>query len=711
MSTMLKKSFTADSNALMANVLENTYDSKRVYIRELVSNSFDAIWKKIHYIHKLAAEEQLKRFGNSNGVTNHFNGRVTITIGDAGQDVDKYGQYIQFDDNGIGMTFDELDQRLGTIANSGTREASNNASIGMFGVGFYTCLSIAKHVKVISRAVDCSSVNVWESSRSENGFGDYNVHTASEQDRKVFEGEHDSGTRIIIMIDKSTTRNNFYIYPPLVWKSLMRDIPFNSFPISLRLTSDPTQNGTLSQSRTLHEMVFMNDKNESRKIVSDAILSRVFMQCKKNDHFNATCANITPGTGIDTSAVIVCLVPEDMQMLTLNDEKRHGLNSFAKIYAKGVLVTEDCRNIVPHWLSFMYICIDVGNAQLSVSRHGLTNPDSSSINSNLSKQIVVTACRTLHDYAEKSVDTYVKNYSQISKCIKLGVQQTFNDKQSHNLLLSCLLFYSNQCVTESRSLVKYIESMPRDQQCIYYIICDSLIEAKSSPFTQVIEKHGYEVLYMIDPIDDYFMSNVKSFTFLKDYKLICLNDYHVGDNAFFGIPESLVPLESVDICAQVKFCSLVKNVITMSGAMNSDLVLVQSSEEMLSHSAMCVKSLKNSKFSPRLYRSVIYQAMASKKIIDTNAIIESISNHVNDGENNESSLVATAIERHACPKVLYINFKHAIIKKLMALTVQSQEFSNQIIALYCACSLISGFPLLNPSELYRAIENNCAIVE
>jgi molecular chaperone HtpG len=520
--------FQAEINQLLSLIINTFYSNKEVFLRELVSNASDAI-DKVRYL-SLTNPEVL-------GEDNDFKIKIIP---------DKESNTLTIWDNGIGMTKEDVIKNLGTIAHSGTRafmeaiQAGNQPDvslIGQFGVGFYSAFLVAHKVKVITKHNDDEQY-VWES----NAGGSFTLRQDSSDpiprgtkiilELKEDQKEYTEDSRIRGIIKK---HSEFCSFPIMNLEEHEEEIPEE--PKEDTPKEDAPKEDTSNDEVTVDD-VESEDENTSkpppapktRKVKSFVQLNtqppiwlRKPEEVTNEEH--ATFYKSISNDWDDHLAVkhfsvdgqvqfkSVLYVPKRAPFDMFNMEKKH---NNIKLYVKKVLITDDSETMLPDYMSFVKGVVDSDDLPLNVSREMLQqNSIMKVIKNNLVKKVI----EMINDLAtsEKDEDKgkYATFYESFNKNIKLGIHE---DKKNSKKLVELVRYYSSKSEETPTSLRNYVTRMKEGQKKIYYVTGESIKSVRNSPFIEKLKKKGFEVLYMVDPIDEYMVQALREY---DDKELVC----------------------------------------------------------------------------------------------------------------------------------------------------------------------------------------------
>jgi len=461
MSNTEKHHFQAEIQQLLDIVIHSLYTDREVFVRELVSNAADAC-EKLRFLQSSGTAVYQSDIAQSIAVkTDAAAGTVTIS------------------DTGLGMTKTDLVENLGTIAHSGTKaflkqlaesQKPDARLIGQFGVGFYSAFMVAAKVTVLTRS-HLPEETGWRWT-SENAGG-YELEPAADLPR---------GTQIILQL-KDDAKD--FTNEETLKRILQRYSSFVQFPIEL--------NGT--HLNTI-QALWTRNKSEITEAEYNA-----FYQYVGHDHEDPLL-RLHFNADAPLAIQSVLFVPQhNVENLGLG-RMEPGVN----LYCKKVLIQDRAKGLFPEWLRFLRGVVDSEDLPLNISRETMQD---SSLLQKLNKVLTTRFLKFLEETAEKDTATYEKFYAEFARCLKEGVASDY----THREALGRLLRYESSFTEKGRltSLADYVKRMGSEQKEIFYLLAPNRETAESSPYYEVFQFRGYEVLFLQDPWDEFVMEHLHEF--------------------------------------------------------------------------------------------------------------------------------------------------------------------------------------------------------
>ncbi|MCM3404509.1 molecular chaperone HtpG [Cytobacillus oceanisediminis] len=490
---METKQFKAESKRLLEMMINSIYSQREVFLRELISNSSDAI-DKIYY--KALTDDSLTFDKESYYI------KVVP---------DKENRTLTIKDTGIGMTKEELENNLGIIAKSGSLAFKKEQEIkdghdiiGQFGVGFYAAFMVADVVTVISKALGREQAYKWESHGAEG-------YTITPCEKEAV------GTDIILKIKENTEDESFdeYLEEYRLKSIIKKYSDFIRYPIKMDAAiKEPIEGAEneykeSTEEQTINSMVPIWRKNKSE--LTDEDYEKFYQE--KHYGFDKPVKHIhihVDGT-IRYNAILY--IPENIPFDYYSKEYEKGL----ELYSNGVLIMNKCGDLLPDYFSFVKGMVDSEDLSLNISREMLQHDRQLKlIAKNISKKIR----NELHSLMKNERDKYEQFYKSFGRQLKYGV---YSDFGTHKEMLQDLLMFYSSKEKKLASLDEYISRMKDDQKYIYYAAGESHERIEKLPQTELLADKGYEILYFTEDIDEFAIKMLMTYKD-KEFKSVSSGD-------------------------------------------------------------------------------------------------------------------------------------------------------------------------------------------
>ncbi|WP_409272669.1 molecular chaperone HtpG [Neobacillus sp. SCS-31] len=497
---MEKKQFQAESKRLLEMMINSIYTKREVFLRELISNASDAI-DKIYY--KALTDDSL--------VFDKDNYYIKIVP-------DKESRTLKIIDTGIGMTKEELETNLGTIAKSGSLAFKKETDlkdgydiIGQFGVGFYAAFMVADVVTVISKALGSDEAYKWEST----GADGYTIEP-TEKDGV--------GTEIILKIKENTEDENYDEFlEEYSLKSIVKKYSdFIRYPIKMDISTSRKKEGsdqeweTVNEEQTVNSMVPIWRKNKNE--LTDEDYTNFYNE--KHYGFDKPLKHIHISVDGAVRYNAILFIPENIPFDYYSKEFEKGL----ELYSNGVLIMNKCADLLPDHFSFVKGMVDSEDLSLNISREMLQHDRQLKlIAKNISKKIKSELLALLKDDREK----YETFYQSFGRQLKYGV---YSDFGTHKETLQDLLMFYSSKEKKLVTLDEYVSRMPEEQKYIYYAAGESVERLEKLPQAELVSEKGYEILYFTEDIDEFAIRMLMNYK-EKEFKSIASGDLGIESEA------------------------------------------------------------------------------------------------------------------------------------------------------------------------------------
>ena len=620
---MAKKEFKSESKRLLDLMINSIYTNKDIFLRELISNASDAL-DKLYY--RSLTDKKVKVDKDDLSIDLAF---------------DRDSRTLTITDNGCGMTKEELESNLGTIAKSGSLSFKENMSkdekidiIGQFGVGFYSAFMVSDKIVVNSLSIDSDKAYTWES----EGADGYTITDSTRDER---------GTEIILHIKEDDDETNYSKYlDEYEIKNLVRKYSdYISFPIKMECTHHELKDEEKheyedhKEIETLNSMVPIWKKNKND--VSDADYENFYMD-KFSDYDKPLKVISTSVEGMASFKALL-FIPSHAPYDYYTQDYEKGL----ALYSNGVLIMEKCADLLPDYFSFVKGVVDSEDLSLNISREMLQESQSMKV---IAKNIEGKIRRELEVMLKDDRETYISFFKTFGVQLKYGVYNNYGaDKDK---LKDLVMFYSSKH-ERLVTLKEYVDNMPEGQDKIYYASGASIEKINALPQVEQVKDKDYDILYLTDYVDEFCV------TAISEYE----------EKKFANVSDGSLDLETEEEKAENKKVN----------EDNSDLLKAMNDE---------IKDVNEVKFSNKLKSHPVCLTTKGDVSIEMQKVFDAMP--------NDMGIKAQTI--------LEINEKHPIADKLKDLYENDkEEFKKYTQILYSEARMIAGLPIDNPTEISRLI--------
>ena len=480
---MKKKEFKAESKKLLNMMINSIYTNKEIFLRELISNSSDAIDKLVY----LAA---------TNGEIKINKDELSIKI-----ELDKENRTLKISDNGIGMTDEELESNLGTIAKSGSElfkeqnsDKKNLEIIGQFGVGFYSSFMVSQKVSVLSKSINSNDAYLWESNGSD-GF------TIKKTDKDT------NGTDIILYLKDNTEDNNYdeFLENYTIERIVKKYSDYIKYPIKMDVETENKDKKKIVETKILNSMIPIWKKKQ--KDVKDT---------EYNDFYTDKFYDYEPPLKVIKSEVegltsyqALLFIPTHAPYNYYTKEYEKGL----MLYSKGVMIMDKCADLLPDYFSFVKGIVDSEDISLNISRETMQEDKQVKL---IAKSLETKIKKELEKMLNEDRSNYEKFYEAFGEQLKYGIYSSYG--MNKELLQDLLLFYSSK-EDKLITLREYVSRMNSDT--IYYASGESIAKIKMLPNVEEAIANDKEVLLLTNYLDEFVIKTLGTY---QDKKFMNVSD-------------------------------------------------------------------------------------------------------------------------------------------------------------------------------------------
>ena len=620
---MAKKEFKAESKRLMDLMINSIYTNKEIFLREIISNASDAI-DKLYYRSLTDKSVKVKQ--------REF--EINISI-------DKDARTLTISDNGCGMTKEELESNLGTIAKSGSKSFKDENEhkkdidiIGQFGVGFYSAFMVSKSVKVISRAYDSVEAYQFKS----DGIDGYTIEKSKKDTY---------GTDIILTIRDDNDEENYseFLDTFTIKRLIKKYSDYITYPIKMEVEHEQLKKGSKDEYETVTEIETINSltplwKRNKKKITEDEY--NTFYSDKFDDYEKPLKVIHNSSEGMINFHSML-FIPSHAPYNYYTKDYEKGL----QLYSNGVLIMEKCADLLPDYFSFVKGVVDSPDLSLNISREILQQDR---ILKTIAKNIETKIIKELTDMLENDREKYEKFHKAFGMQLKFGVYNNFGmDKDK----LKDIIMFPSSSNKKLITLKEYISKLKDNQDVIYYASGESVHKIDMMPQVELVKDKGFEILYLTDYIDEFVIQ--------------ILGEYE--GKKFVNVSSEDLNLDSDDEKEKLKKEN-------------------EESKEIFDLMKEAIPSVKEIRFTHRLKTHPV--------CLSTEGGISTEMEKVINAMPTDEKISATTI--------LEINENHEIAKKIKELYKNDKEaLKDYSKILYAQARLIEGLPIDNPTEISNLI--------
>ena len=622
---MKKKQFKTESKKLLDMMIGSIYTHREIFLRELISNASDAIDKL--YFRSLT------------------DSTVAISRGDYAINIipDKSARTLTITDNGCGMTSEELENNLGTIAKSGSFDFKrDNAAnddidvIGQFGVGFYSAFMVAKKITVSSKVYGESVAHIWESEGADG-------YTVGECEKSTF------GTEIVLYIKDDTDEEKYseFLDEYRLRALVKKYSDYIRYPIKMPITKQKKKENAENENESYTEVETLNSMTPLWKRAQSEVSEeeyRTFYSEKFYD-YEAPARVITQKSEGTATYSALMFIPKHAPFNYYTKDFEKGL----ELYSSGVMIMERCSDLIPDYFSFVRGVVDSSDLSLNISREMLQHDRQLKV---MAKAIEKKIKSELSKMMESDREGYEKFFDAFGIQLKYGI---YTDYGMHKDVLEDLLLFKSSNDRKYVSLKEYADGMKEEQPAIYYAAGESVEKIEMLPQLEAVKARGYEVLYLTDDVDE--------------FALKMLGKY--ADKEFKN-----VTAEAADLSTEEEK--------TRAKAEN------ESGEDMLKVMQEAIGKVSAVRFTTSLAKHAVCLTSEGELSVEMEKVLKKM-----PGADGNMPKANVALE---------INLNHPIAEKLKSLYSEDKgKLEKYAKILYSEACLIGGISLENPGELCELI--------
>lgn len=620
---MAKKEFKSESKRLLDLMINSIYTNKDIFLRELISNASDAL-DKLYY--RSLTDDKI--------TINKEDLEINLSY-------DKDNRTITITDNGCGMTKEELESNLGTIAKSGSLAFKENMSkeektniIGQFGVGFYSAFMVSDKITVTTKSIDSEDAYVWEST----GADGYTIEKAKKDE---------VGTEIVLSIKEDTDEFDYCKYlDEYELKTLVKKYSdYISFPIKMEcmhhelVDEEKHEYNDYKEVEILNSMVPIWKKNKSE--LTDNDYDNFYMD--KFSDYDKPLKVISSSVEGMCSYKSLLFIPSHAPYDYYTQEYEKGL----ALYSNGVLIMDKCADLLPDYFSFVKGIVDSEDLNLNISREMLQESQNVKL---IAKNIESKVRKELENMLKEDRENYISFFKTFGVQLKYGVYNNYGvDKEK---LQDLVMFYSSKH-KRLITLKEYVEEMKDGQEAIYYASGASIDKINALPQVEQVKDKEYDILYLTDYVDEFCITAIQEYDKKK----------------FTNVSDGNLDLDTEEEKKEIKEVN-------------------EGNSDLLKAMADMLEEVSEVKFSNKLKSHPVCLTTKGDVSIEMQKVFDAMP--------NDMGIKAQTI--------LEINEKHPISEKLKTLYKEDkEEFDKYTKILYTEARMIAGLPIENPTEISRLI--------
>lgn len=621
---MKKKEFKAESKRLLDLMINSIYTNKDIFLRELVSNASDAI-DKLYY--KSLTEK------NINISKDEFKIRI---------DVDKENRKIVISDNGCGMTEEELENNLGTIAKSGSlsfkqenKDKEDVNIIGQFGVGFYSAFMVSSSIEVLSKAYNEDKAYLWRSS----GEDGYTIEESNKESQ---------GTVITLNIKEDTedVKYSDYLEEYKIRSIIKKYSDYIRYPIVMKVENRVLKEGSKDEYETVLEDTILNSMTPIWKKNKNEITEEEYSNFYTDKFYDYEKPMKVIHTSVEGNCTYTAIlfIPNHAPYDLYSKEYEKGL----QLYSNDILIMDKCSDLLPDYFNFVKGIVESPDLSLNISREMLQQDRKLQI---IAKNIETKIKKELLDMLNDNREEYKKFFKTFGTQIKYGI---YNDYGMNKEKLQDLLMFYSSNKKDLITLKEYIEEIKENQESIYYACGETVDKIDMLPQVEQIKDKGYDILYLTEYVDEFAVKTLMQYE-NKKFVNICSKDLDLDTK------EEKEKLQKIN---------------------DDNKEMLESIKEILSG------EIEGVRFTNRLKNHPLCLTTEGDISIEMEKVINAMPTD----------------EKIKAKTILEINENHPIVKKLQSLYKDDKDtFEKYSKILYSQARLIEGLTVENPTEISNLI--------